>query len=164
MSLHVYVCMQVWLYKSIHVHMHACVPSLLPCYYTQIQCHWTNTTTIFQIWSSQPLCHMGIQGHISEKIATSLYHFIALYVPTTNMPLKYHIWKLVHVKICGKYVSICTSFKLNAIHSVTRNTGRHTFHIISICPLTIMPATASLLYSTYRPNTTDHISNITKKM
>ena len=38
-------------------------------------------------------------------------------------------------------VSICASYWLNVVNSVTRNLGIHTFHIISKCPSTNMPTT-----------------------
>ena len=59
-------------------------------------------------------------------------------MPTTNIPLKCHIWKF-HVQIWCNYFSIYATFELTAINNVTRNTGIHTLQIIGICPWTNMP-------------------------
>ena len=72
---------------------------------------------------------------VQEQLSTTVTSYIiAKYVPETNMPLTCHIWKLVNVQIPNNYVSIYTSYELNAINSVPRSTAKHTFHIIGICP------------------------------
>ena len=47
--------------------------------------------------------------------------------------------QLVHVHIWDNYVSMYVSYRPLAIYNVTRNTGKHTFHIIGICPWKNMP-------------------------
>ena len=72
-------------------------------------------------------------GFINEQPTTFIYHVIAIYVPTTIMPLKCHISKLFHMQMADKYVNIYATNKLTAINSVTRSTVIHSFHIIGIC-------------------------------
>ena len=74
--------------------------------------------------------------HITQKTRqkTFIYLAIKIYVPETNIPLKCHISKLVHVKIGGKAVKIYASYELNAMINVTRKIVIHTLHIIGICP------------------------------
>ena len=42
---------------------------------------------------------------VEKNLPTSNHYAIARYVPTTNMPLKFHICQLVHLQISDNYVS-----------------------------------------------------------
>ena len=81
--------------------------------------------------------------HTQEKTATFIYYAITIYVPTTNMPLKCHMYATYATScvISDNYISKYTSYEWSTINNVARNTGIHTFHIIDICSLTNIPAT-----------------------
>ena len=68
-----------------------------------------------------------------------IYHSISNFVPTTNKALKCHICQSLHAQILDNYVSISTSYELNAMNIVTMTTGMHIFHITGICPSANMP-------------------------
>ena len=74
-----------------------------------------------------------------------------------------HICQLLHMYICNNYISIYTSYELNAINNVTKSTCIHTFHITDMplnkysCHIAHTCPTALLLQSTYRPHITTHI-------
>ena len=91
------------------------------------------------------LCNsIGIiwQSHISQhQTTTTTSHHTTIYVPVTNMPLKCHIYKLIHEQIGSIYANIYASHGLNAINNVTRNSGIHTLYIICIYPWTNMSTT-----------------------
>ena len=58
-------------------------------------CPWTNMPAPLHI--NVPLhyyCHLQISHISTQKTSTSLYHVIVMYVPTTNMHLKCHIWHI----------------------------------------------------------------------
>ena len=101
--------------------------------------------TALQLWSKYrlhidpTLLYIQVQKNVQEVV------YILLYMCPTNMPLKCHIYKVVHVQISAKYVSIYTSYELNVINSVTSSTAIHTFHIIGTCPSTNTPATTHTL-------------------
>ena len=120
------------------------VTSLLLCHCTHTLCHWKHMAITLQIWA------IRMNGHIDQQfcIHMSQYdelqyilHILFPYSHATSIPLKCHIWKLVHVQIGDNYVSIHTSYELNAINNVTRITGIHTFHICGICLWTNIPST-----------------------
>ena len=95
-----------------------------------------------------------ITAHTSKKInpqevATFSYLVIAIYLPTTNMPLKCHIYQLLHVQISDNNISKCASHELTALNNVMRNTGIHTYHTIGTCPEQIC-----LPHHTYMPHCT----------
>ena len=96
----------------------------------------------------------NVTGHTTTKCNFKLlwyFHICANNKHALQMLHTSQIWKLVLVKIWGNYVSKYTSCELTTINNVTRHTATHTFHIIDIYLWTNMPATAYLLYSTYRP-------------
>ena len=90
------------------------------------------------VYADTPLLSIPIQ---KQQIATVIFHAISMYVATTNMPLKCHIYQWVEVQIWDYYSSIYNSYELNAISNVTRSTGIHIFHITGMCPWTNMPTT-----------------------
>ena len=73
----------------------------------------------------------------TTAICTS--HVTAMYVPVTNIPLKFHKYaKYPNLFMCTwhSYIIINTSYEITTINSVTRRTGIHTFPIIGTCPKT----------------------------
>ena len=90
-----------------------------------------------------PTYRPHISTHKTKKNKKMLLLFTILQqqVLATYMPLKWHIYRLVHVEIWGKYINICASYDLTITNSVTGSTGIHTFHIIGICLWRNMPAT-----------------------
>ena len=63
----------------------------------------------------------------TQPIAIYTSHVIAMYVPETNMSLKYNICRLLMWR-----VSIYALYGLTALNSMNRSTCRHIFHIIGI--------------------------------
>ena len=50
------------------------------------------------------------------------------------MPHICHVYQLIHVQISDNYLSIYTSYELNAINSVTTNTSTHVFTLLAYAP------------------------------
>ena len=80
-----------------------------------------------------------INAHINlKKKKKKKWQFYLQYdnhICTTNKYApKCHIYKLAEVQIGHKYVNRYKSYKLNAIESMIRSTGTHTFYITGICP------------------------------
>ena len=91
------------------------------------------------------------------------YHII-IYVPTTNMSLKCHIYKLVHMQIWHNYIRMCliwTHCNQLCDHKHWYTYITHYWHLPVnkyVCHTAYMSPTTLLLYFTYRSNTTAHIS------
>ena len=54
-----------------------------------------------------------------QPTVTATVHITAKDLLETNMPLKCHIYKLVHVQISDNYVNMYTSFELTTISNVS---------------------------------------------
>ena len=118
---------------------------------------------IYMSYHTTNVAYMSSQYHCICKFKRNFdldllcyYHICA----TTNMFLKCHIWKLVHVQMAGNHVSIYTSCEVTVIISVTRSTSTHTFHIIGRCSWKNVPAIFHICPTAclHRPNITANIS------
>ena len=85
----------------------------LHTFHTSGLCPWTNmSTTLHIIVLLHYHCSIHIEYTLKSKktTATSLHNAIAIYMPTTSMPLKCHICKKAHKQIRHNYVYTCASY------------------------------------------------------
>ena len=85
-------------------------------------------------------CRYYITVHISQSRTINCNFYLTSYIHTCaknipQMPFICHICQLLHMHIWYNYVSIYTSYELNAINNVNSSTGIHTLHIGGICPM-----------------------------
>ena len=148
----------MWPQILVYIHF-----TLLECAHEQYASNITHISLhyCYSLYIDPTLLHIEVQKITNCNFN---YHAIAIFVATTNMPLKCHICQLVHVQMPDNYISIYTSYEPTAINNVARDTGIHTFHIIGICLVqiclqhdTYMPHCLQL-WSTYRSHITAHKS------
>ena len=106
--------------------------------------------------------HLSILLYAPKQIwilqCTYISHPITIYVPATNMFIKYHIWKSVHMRIWGKDTNICVTYKATCSpHKYTLQTiihilpNKYGYHIAQVYPTALLPS------STYRPYIAAHM-------
>ena len=143
MNVWVYICMHVWMPECMHmfqIYSHA-TEDIFDIILNKYGCHNANmscTAIIMLHENTDPtFLHICVKTQ-ATTISTS--HLIAMYLPTTNIPLKLHIYSNQFMCTWHCYVSINTSCELTTISNVNRSTSIHTFQITGTCPWTNISA------------------------
>ena len=122
-----YVCMYIARHATVYAFVFACIwtfcnqtmsPEALLYIHLTLLAYSPNKYVYYtaHICPTALLLSLHVQTvHVSlKKTETFICHAITIYVPTTSVPLKCHIWKLVHVQIQGNCVSMYTWYELTA--------------------------------------------------
>ena len=124
--MHVCLCTHIWHTHISHISLNKYGCHIANLSHTAIMLKWTYihnsfaymcyNTTICNIYFT---CHYYVYDN--DKYATQMLHI-------------WYIYKLVHMQIGENCLYICASYELTAINSMTRNTGIHTFVLLSYAP------------------------------
>ena len=146
--------------------------SLFPCLLYVMEYIWLlhckyDSQNHYAKWTYRP----KIIVHIHQNI-TNCHRYFIQYCQicsrnkcATQMPHICQIPQLLHVQVSDNYANTYTSYKLNAIKTVTSGTAIYVFHTIGIWPWTNIPTTLHIYYpttfilnTTYRPHITLHVT------
>ena len=89
---------------------------------------------IYYLWPIISIWRMHWWHHQHHMTGNMLLPGMCQNCYAFQMPHIRHICQLVNVHIWDNCIHINASYKPNLIYNVTRNTDRHTFYIIGICP------------------------------
>ena len=163
--------MPVWILHMTSMHSTMWPWDLVYIHFTFIGiCPWKNMPATLHIYV--PLyyyCSLHIDFQVQvKKTATFNYHSITIYMPKTNILFACQIYPICTNYFMCRYKATLSvyipSYELVTTNNVTRDSGKHTCHIIGIWPRTNMTGTLHiyiLLYVYCRLHTDPTLLQIT---